>query len=346
MTYFDTLSLKKWFLENKRDLPWRENSTPYAVWISEVMLQQTQASVVVPYFLRWMTRFPTIQALAIAELDEVIKEWEGLGYYSRARFLHEGARYVLAAFNGQIPHEVSELKKIKGLGDYTVGAIRSFAFHQKAAAVDGNVLRVAARYFRIGEDISKPKTVKMIRELIESILPEAEPWIVSEGLIELGATVCGKKPRCGECPLKNTCQAYSAGVADRLPFKSSKIKTEFLYRAVAVISAEDCWLLKRGEKGKIMSDLHEFPYFETEQNGWSEKQLLKHIQNAFEIEANFKKSMEEVKHSFTRYQVTLRPCLFEVSTRKDIPGYLWVERSDLRKLAFSSGHKRILYQMS
>ena len=159
------------------------------------MLQQTQVSVVIPYFDRWMNRFPTLRHLAKATLDEVIKEWEGLGYYSRARNLHEGARYVLEKHEGILPETREELQKIKGLGPYTIGAIRSFAFHHKAAAVDGNVIRVLARYFKIEDDIAKPKTIQMIRDRAEAILPEIEPWIVAEALIELGATLCTKKLR-------------------------------------------------------------------------------------------------------------------------------------------------------
>ena len=136
----DNKKLKQWFINEKRDLPWRENPSPYAVWVSEMMLQQTQVSVVIPYFMRWMDRFPSIRALASADISEVIKVWEGLGYYSRARYLHEGARYIVEHFGGELPSDEESLKKIKGIGPYTIGAIRSFAFHQRTSAVDGNVM--------------------------------------------------------------------------------------------------------------------------------------------------------------------------------------------------------------
>src|ERR1700722_10190653 len=183
MPFFDIDSLKDWFVREKRDLPWRENPSPYAVWISEVMLQQTQASVVIPYFERWMARFPTVAVLAEASQGEVIKMWEGLGYYSRVRHLHQAAKDLMYRYAGDLPRTREGLEGIKGIGPYTRGAILSFAFHQKAAAVDGNVLRVLARYFAIEEEIEKAK--KSITELTESILPEEEPWIVMEGLIEL-----------------------------------------------------------------------------------------------------------------------------------------------------------------
>ena len=154
------------------------------------MLQQTQVAVVIPYFLHWMQRFPTIHHLAKASLDEVVKAWEGLGYYSRVRHLHEAAKYLVEHFNGQLPSEEEDLKKIKGLGPYTIGAILSFAFHQKKAAVDGNVIRVLTRYFGLEEDISKVATVNKLRQLAQELLPDEEPWIVNEALIELGATLC------------------------------------------------------------------------------------------------------------------------------------------------------------
>ena len=164
----ELIHLKRWFLDQKRDFPWRENPSPYAVWVSEVMLQQTQAAVVISYFERWMQRFPTIQALADAPLEDVIKEWEGLGYYARARNLHAGARYVVENYEGQLPANAEQLYKIKGLGHYTVGAILSFAFQQRKAAVDGNVLRVLARYYGITDDIGKSATVKKCKDLLKS----------------------------------------------------------------------------------------------------------------------------------------------------------------------------------
>lgn len=144
---FPLIKLKHWFEENKRNFPWRGKPSPYAVWVSEVMLQQTQASVVVPYFERWIVRFPSIEVLASASIEEVIKLWEGLGYYSRARSLHEGAKFLVEHHNGTLPSDPIALAKVKGLGPYTIGAILSFAFHQKAAAIDGNVTRVMSRFF-------------------------------------------------------------------------------------------------------------------------------------------------------------------------------------------------------
>ena len=335
-------ALIHWFLSTKRDLPWRDNPSPYAVWVSEVMLQQTQVSVVIPYFLRWMERYPTVEALAEASLDQVIKSWEGLGYYSRARNLHAGARYLVEHHAGQLPADRESLSKIKGLGDYTIGAILSFAFHQKVAAVDGNVVRVLSRYFLIEEDVCKAKTQRIIKDLAMEILPDITPWIHAEALIELGATICTKKAKCVECPLKSSCKAFSHAAVDRLPYKSVKIRVEYLFRAVPLIVSGNKILLRRAEKGEIMSDLHEFPYFETEEKGITSLALTKEILNKFNLHVKPVQSLAKVSHGFTRYQAALSPYLFSTPETCFVDGYQWVSLHNLNALPFSSGHRRIL----
>lgn len=334
MKQFESEKLKRWFLENRRDLPWRQDPSPYAVWVSEVMLQQTQVSVVIPYFLRWMDRFPTIKSLSESTLDEVIKLWEGLGYYSRARNLHEGAKYVVKEFGGILPSDESNLSKIKGLGPYTIGAIRSFAFHQKCSAVDGNVIRVLARYFFVEDDVSKPKTVSLIRNFAEGILPDKEPWIISEALIELGATVCARKPNCQNCPLRSSCQSYSKGKTDLIPFKSSKTKIEVLHRAVAVIQCGDSYLIRKENEKKIMHGLHEFPYFEMGEKGINHKNLAKIILTELNLKVKLKNSLPIEEHSFTRYRVKLYPFMFETHFKEDILGLHWKSIQEIRNLSF------------
>lgn len=338
----DTKGLKKWFEREKRDFPWRPSPGPYAVWVSEMMLQQTSASVVVPYFNRWMERFPTLQVLAAASLDEVIKEWEGLGYYSRARYLHQGARDIVERHNGEFPRRTEDLMKIKGLGPYTLGAVRSFAFHERAAAVDGNVIRVLSRYFMIRDDVSKPKTVKRIRELAEAMLPESEPWIVSEALIELGATVCSRKPLCSKCPLSVSCEAHRHGAAEALPIKSAKVKTEHLFRAVAVIFEGDKLLLRRGKPGEVMSDLYEFPYLEIGSETMSRTEFKEKIFETWGLKVHHRRTLLNINHSFTRYRVHLFPVVFSAEESPAVQDFLWTPFKQVGKLAFSSGHRRVL----
>lgn len=342
---FDCTALRNWFISEKRDLPWRQTEDPYAIWISEIMLQQTQVSVVIPYFLHWMERFPSIHHLSQANLDEVLKSWEGLGYYSRARHLHEAAKYLVEHYHGKLPPQEEALKKIKGMGDYTVGAILSFAFHQKKAAVDGNVMRVLTRYYGIEEDISKSATLKQLRQIAQNLLPDEEPWIINEALIELGATVCQRKARCGDCPLHGDCTSYKQGNIDRIPFNSKKVKVERLYRFVAVIQNDCHFLVKRGKKGAIMSDLYEFPYFEVSPEGISAPEAQAKIAKDYALEAIPKHPLIEVRQGFTRYQVRLFPLLFTCRDVKHIEGCEWLSYTVLKQLAFSSGHRRIFQQL-
>lgn len=335
--------LNKWFLDQRRDLPWRDSPTPYAVWVSEVMLQQTQVAVVIPYFLRWMERFPTIETLGSASVEEVIKLWEGLGYYSRARNLHQGARYVLEYHDGVLPDTYEELSKIKGLGPYTIGAVLSFAFHKKATAVDGNVVRVLSRFLGIKEDISKPKTIDLIRKHALELLPNDESWIINEALIELGATVCQKKARCGQCPLRDDCVARKKDIVDQLPFKSAKTQYEKLERTVAVVTYKDRFLVRRGQEGEIMNDLHQFVYFETVMDS---RDLKKRLQSEWTLDLETIDALETVNHSFTKYRVKLYPFVCRLKSMREVAGYDWISHEDLQHLAFSSGHRRIWSQFN
>lgn len=335
------IQLKKWFKEKNRDLPWRNHPDPYAVFVSEIMLQQTRASSVIPYFQKWLSQFPTISCLASASIEEVIKCWEGLGYYSRARNLHNAANYLVEHHNGNVPSDRVSLEKIKGLGPYTIGAILSFAFKQKISAIDGNAIRVLSRYFLIEEDIAKSKTITSIREIAEGLLPDHEPWVFNEALIELGATVCIRNPKCYQCPIQNECKAYQLGKEQTLPYNSKKQKIEKIDRLVFIISCEDSFLLKKVESGKIMSDLYEFPYLPFSGTIASPKQLENTVWKKWQLRANFVKALPKEEHSFTRYKASLSPLLFEMRTQKEIKDYIWVQSKKIEELPFSSGHRRI-----
>lgn len=327
----DVEHLREWFLSEKRDFPWRSIEDPYAVWISETMLQQTRALVVKPFYLNWMARFPTIQALAVAPLEEVIKQWEGLGYYSRARHLHEAAGYLVSYHNGKLPSTHQELSKIKGIGPYTAGAILSFGFKKKAAAVDGNVIRVLARYFAVQEDVRLSKTIQKIWKLAEEFLPDQAPWEIVEALIELGATLCGRRPRCFDCPLRGGCQAFKLGIQEVLPYKSTSVKISLLTRQVFVIYSQGHLLLKKGEKGKVMADLYQFCYSEGARTEFP-----------FLFEAKQISSLRQVTHSFTRYKALLFPSIWEAKEIAPVSGFTWVLLGQARRLPFSAGHRKIM----
>lgn len=338
--------LIRWFKEHKRDLPWREELSPYRVWVSEVMLQQTQVAVVIPYFQRWMDRFPTVQTLADAHVDEVIKLWEGLGYYSRARNLHEGAKQICEFHDGALPDVPELLGKIKGIGPYTQGAILSFAFRKKAPAVDGNVIRVLTRYLAIESDISKPSTIKSIWEHAKTLLPDQEPWNFNEGLIELGATVCTKNPQCHKCPIKASCKGFLKGIATELPVKSKKQEAVDLFREVAVIECKGEFLVRKCPKGEIMQDLYEFPFRGLDEGAPDHVKTLLWIQNALGVVSTFVNALPQVSHGFTKYRVKLYPSRYKVSKKIEVAGFQWIKRGELLDIPFNSGHRRILKEIA
>lgn len=321
--------LRNWFLSQKRDLPWRVAASPYAVLVSEIMLQQTQVSVVIPYFHRWMERFPDFDSLANSKEEEVLKLWEGLGYYSRARNLHKAAKHIQEKYSGAMPKDQHLLKDIPGVGPYTACAIRAFAFKQKAPAVDGNVLRVLSRLFAIHDDIGKAKTQEKIRKLAEDVLPENEPWIIAEALIELGAMICKKVPRCHECPLMGSCKAFKEDLTELLPVKAKKTVITPLYRTVFVFLQNGQVLLRHVPKGEIMAGLYEFPYSETDEM-------------PFPIQAHPLKKLPEVAHGFTRYRVRLTPYLMSCTKQEAPQGYFWTDLDQIHTFPFSSGHRKIL----
>ena len=322
--------LDEWFLQNRREFPWREAPTPYRVWISEVMLQQTRAVVVIPYFERWLTLFPDVPVLAAAPLTQVIKAWEGLGYYSRARNLHRGAQQIVDRFGGQIPSKREDLESIHGLGPYTVGAILSFGFHQRFAAVDGNVTRVLARYFWIEENVSKQSVKRKIAQAAESVLDAEEPWVTAEALIELGATICTPKPKCAVCPLQAQCLGQHR--AELLPIKNEEKAVTQLERVVVLIESEGRILVKKGEAGKVMADLYEFPYFERGVN----------VERRLGLKVTILEKLPMVTHTFTRFKARLYPIYCKTDLPKQIGGYEWVPCAILPELPFSAGHRRIL----
>lgn len=329
--------LINWFRELKRDLPWRKNSDPYRVWISEMMLQQTQVKTVIPYYEKWMERFPNLETLANSELDEVIKMWEGLGYYSRARYIHESAKKLIGKGIYSITEEALPL--MKGLGPYTRGAMLSFAFKRKAAAVDGNVLRVMSRLTLFEEDITQAGSRLEIERRTLDFLPDESSFEAMEALIELGALICKKPPECKKCPLINQCEAFKRGKTLILPIKKKGQKVTKLERTVLIIQSKEGFLVKKGVKGKIMADLYEFPWLDGHDD------IEKRIQDAFGPFEILEK-LESVSHGFTRYQAKLYPYL--IALKGDYRGdYLW--QKNLSSIPFSSGHRKIasrLYRFS
>ncbi len=261
-----TNSLTKWYLENKRDLPWRHTQDPYLIWLSEIMLQQTRVAQGMPYFFSFTTAFPTVFDLANASEEQVLKLWQGLGYYSRARNLHKTAQYVAFELKGLFPDNYKDLLALKGIGDYTAAAIASFSYNEMVPVVDGNVFRVLSRYFDVETDISSSSAKKEFATLAAQLLPKNNPALFNQAIMEFGALQCvPKKPACSICPLNFGCLALQKKKVDQLPVKSKKLKARNRYFNYVVFSDElsNTMIQKRTDKG-IWHNLYEFPLIETE----------------------------------------------------------------------------------
>jgi A/G-specific adenine glycosylase len=259
--------LLEWYRRHRRDLPWRRSRNPYYIWISEVMLQQTRVDTVIPYYHRFIERFPTVQALADAPEDDVLKLWEGLGYYSRARNLQGAIREVHERYGGAVPDTKEEISSLKGVGPYTSGAILSIAYNKPEPAVDGNVMRVLSRYFLIEEDIMKNTTRSFMEKLAKELIPEGAAGDFNQGLMELGAMVCTpRSPHCLTCPVREHCSARETGLEESLPVKKKAKPPRPEYRITAIIegtgdNAGKVLIRQRPQEG-LLARMWELPHID------------------------------------------------------------------------------------
>jgi A/G-specific adenine glycosylase len=258
--------LIKWYLQNKRDLPWRNTTNPYPIWLSEIMLQQTRVAQGMPYFYSFTTAFPTVFDLANANEEQVLKLWQGLGYYSRARNLHKTAQYIATELAGIFPNNYNDLLQLKGIGNYTAAAIASFSYNECVPVVDGNVFRVLSRYFDIETDIAQASAKKEFAALAFDLMPKDNPATFNQAIMEFGALQCvPKNPNCGICVFNESCAALQKKKVDRLPIKTKKLKVRNRFFNYLVVADEkgQTIIQKRIDKG-IWHNLYEFPLIETE----------------------------------------------------------------------------------
>jgi A/G-specific adenine glycosylase len=259
--------LDTWFDQNERLMPWRETRDPYRIWLSEIILQQTRVAQGTPYYLAFINQFPTIEKLANAPEDEVLKLWQGLGYYSRARNLHFAAKQVMMEFSGEFPNQYSSILKLKGVGPYTASAIASIAFGEKRAAVDGNVIRVISRLFGISEDTNQSVTQNTIQKLADELIKDSNPGRHNQAMMEFGAMQCvPKNPNCQNCPLSEYCIALKNQWVDQIPLKVKKLKRRSRYFHYFIIQDDsNVWLHRRSEND-IWNGLYQFPLIESSSN--------------------------------------------------------------------------------
>lgn len=259
------LLIKEWYRQNKRELPWRETKDAYKIWLSEIILQQTRVDQGLSYYLKFINLFPTIKDLADASEQEILKTWQGLGYYSRARNLHHTAKTVALDNNGVFPNSYTEIKKLKGVGPYTAAAIASFAFKEPVAVVDGNVYRVLSRVFNIETPIDSTEGQQVFNELAQSLIEIKEPDIFNQAIMEFGALQCKPaNPNCKICPLQNKCLAFEAGTIGLRPIKSKKTNVRNRYFHFMIFNVNDHIYLEQRKTKDIWQNMYQFPLIETD----------------------------------------------------------------------------------
>jgi len=340
-------SLLRWYQKEKRDLPWRRSRDPYAIWVSEIMLQQTQVKTVLPYYERWMLAFPKVSDLAKAPESKVLKLWEGLGYYSRARNLKKAAGIVESRFNGKLPGTRKEILSLPGIGPYTAGAILSIAFEVKAPILDGNVKRVLARLFRLNENGKTSKSEKRLWEISESLLPDERIGDFNQALMELGAQVClPQKPYCLICPLVKLCQAHLQKDVESFPPKKPQASIRKIEVSAAVLFRQKKIYIQQRLESGLMAGLWEFPGGKIEKNETPEECLLREIKEELGVEMKIDEKLTVIRHSYTKFRVTLHVFKGRLLKGRLSPSacqdWKWVLPENLEDYPFPSANVKII----
>lgn len=340
-----------WYDRSARALPWRRTSDPYRIWISEIMLQQTQVETVVPYYRRFVKTFPDVFRLAAAPEDRVLKLWEGLGYYGRARNLRRAARRIVAEYGGDFPATAAGWLELPGVGRYTSGAIASIAFGEAAPVLDGNVKRVLARVFGIDQDVDRPATLARLWELAAALVPDRRPGDFNQALMELGACLCRPRDfRCGECPLRMLCRAAAEGRQAGLPVRRRKAAGPHYQVTAAVIERGGKVLIgKRPGKG-LLGGLWEFPGGKVQAGETHAQALAREIREELGAEVRVGRHIVSVDHAYTHFSITLHAysCRLENGERpaaREHDDLKWVRREELGRYAFPKADIVVLQAM-
>lgn len=336
--------LLDWYRANRRRLPWRENREPYRVWVSEIMLQQTRVETVMPYYGRFMERFPTVASLAACEDEELFKLWEGLGYYSRARNLKKAACVICERYQGRFPEKYEQILALPGIGAYTAGAIASIAFEEPKAAVDGNVLRVVTRLTQDRTDIADAKFRLQVTEVLEKIYPPEGRGDFTQSLMELGAVVCvpNGEPKCGACPLSRLCGAYNSGTQLQYPVKKKKAARRIEQRTVLILRFQDRIALRRREDKGVLSGMWELPGTDGELNAkqiaqWLDERAL----SATAVKAPAS-GVKPLKHIFTHIEWHMVYWVVHCENEGSDASLVWVTAKQLeQEFALPTAFKKV-----
>ncbi|NUM81652.1 A/G-specific adenine glycosylase [bacterium] len=338
----------KWFDSHKRDLPWRRTKDPYAIWISEFMLQQTQVEQVIPYYHRFLKRFPDVFSLANASLDNVMKVWEGMGYYRRAKYLYNAAKIIVSEYKGIVPNDYEALRQLPGFGNYTTGSVLSIAYNQPYPAVDGNVIRVAARLLKITKVIDTTIIKKIITPFIFDLIPDGKASDFNQALMELGALVCRPaKPDCRQCCWKHACLAFhEMNDPSVLPKRKKKIRGEIRHIAVAVVVKNRKILIARRPDNVILGNLWEFPGGKQKKEESIEDACLREVREETGITIRITNPIMSFKHHYSHYSIVLhffygRYLGGRLKNRKTTK-LRWVPMQELTRFAFPKANQRVI----
>jgi A/G-specific adenine glycosylase len=333
-------NLLHWFKRNARDLPWRRTRSPYAIWVSEIMLQQTQVPTVIPYYKRFLKTFPAIRRLAEADLSEVLMVWEGLGYYSRARNLHKASQEVLSRFKGKLPYTLDDLLSLPGIGRYTAGAILSIAFNKEAPILDGNVKRVLSRLFAISNSPGRDKAEGLLWNFSETLIPKGHAGSFNQALMDLGSMICTPRdPQCIHCPLSRLCKAKTEGNPEKYPAREAKKRIPHIHAAGAVIQKNgEVLLTQRPPKG-LLGGLWEFPNWKIECREGLQEQLKRWIKSELGIRVKSIKPLGSFNQTFSHFKLTLHVNLCHIHGEKNYG--TWVPVRDLHLFPMSRLHRII-----
>lgn len=340
-------NLLSWYEENRRRLPWRATNDPYRIWVAETMLQQTRVATVESYYKRFLKRFPTVESLAKAPLNRVLKAWEGLGYYARARHLHQAAQIIASQHHGTLPKSVDRLLELPGIGPYTAGAVASIAFGQAASVLDGNVRRVLSRIFSVTENPRLRHVEKQLEHVLKRLLPHGQAGAFNQALMELGAIVClPKVPRCAICPIAALCHAKRLGIQNELPVATPRRALPHHEVAVGLIWKDGKLLIAQRPLHGLLGGLWEFPGGKRRPRETLEACLKREVQEELAITIDVRHRLTTVQHGYSHFRVTLHA--FECDWKRGNPKALgsrdwaWVGVHQLTRYAFPKANQRII----
>ena len=297
-------ALVAWFKKYQRDMPWRNTDDPYRIWVSEVMLQQTQVKKVVGYYERFIERFPDVQRLAVAPLQDVLKVWEGLGYYARARNLHKAAQVIVNELDGKVPQDYATFRKLSGVGDYSAAAVQSIAFDAPYAAVDGNIKRVLARLFLMDAPINDAKSAKLFQAKADALLDRNVPGLFNQAMMELGATMCRpQSPVCFVCPVNSFCEAFHTGYQTEFPKRRETKPVPEHHIAVGVIYRAGEVLITQRQLDGLLGGLWEFPGGQLTDGETAETACIRHIADVVNLSVTNVRYLTRVRHAYTHFKV-------------------------------------------